>query len=58
MAFETKIIEMPSGAKREVRADINDYTPAERREIRKIRKVYPRMSIRRAHLIAQQGRDY
>ena len=49
-SFETKTITMPSGAVREVRANKEDYTKAERQAIAKIRKVYPRMSIHRAYL--------
>lgn len=52
MALKTKLVEMPSGKMREVRANPHAYTAAEKREIAKIRKVYPGMSRARAHAIA------
>ena len=52
MALKTKLVEMPSGKMREVRANPHAYTAAEKREIAKIRKVYPGMSRSRAHAIA------
>ena len=54
MALKTKLVEMPSGEMREVRANPNAYTREERREIAKIRKVYPGMSNARAHAIASR----
>ena len=54
MTLKTKLVEMPSGEMREVRANPNAYTTAEKREIAKIRKVYPGMSRSRAHEIAKR----
>jgi hypothetical protein len=53
-AKEPRTVEMPSGAVRGVK-QVGFYTPAEKRAIAKVRKMYPGMARGRALAIARQG---